>query len=73
MILCAAKAANGKNNPVSYMNAVLSGWKSDGILSPDKIIVAGGGKTKTTQSFKSKEYTQAELDGLIDNIDEIEF
>ena len=73
MILCAAKAANGKNNPVSYMNAVLSGWKADGILSPDKIIGAWGGKTKSNQSFKSKVYTQAELDGLIDNIDDIEF
>lgn len=39
MLTEAAKISAGKANPMAYMNAVLSSWKSDGIFSTDKIIV----------------------------------
>ena len=70
--LRAAEIANGKNNPLPYINAVLSGWKNDGVYSVDKIPVQ---KTAASKSgaFKSREYTQAELDSLIDDIDDVEF
>ena len=37
MILKAAELSAGKNNPVAYMNGVLSSWKAEGTFSPDKI------------------------------------
>lgn len=37
MILKAAELSAGKNNPLAYMNGVLSAWKSDGVFTPDKI------------------------------------
>ena len=40
MILKAAELAAGKNNPMAYMNGVLSSWKSSGVFTPDKITGA---------------------------------
>ena len=37
MILKAAELSAGKNNPVAYMNGVLSSWKAEGTFTPDKI------------------------------------
>lgn len=37
MLLEAAKLSAGKTNPISYMNGVLSSWKTQGIFSADKI------------------------------------
>lgn len=37
MLLEAAKIASGKSNPMAYVNGILSGWKSEGIFSVDKI------------------------------------
>ena len=41
MILKAAEFAAGKNNPLAYMNGVLSSWKQQGVFTPD---AADGGK-----------------------------
>lgn len=49
MLLSAAALASGKSNPVSYMNAILSSWKNDGIMTADKITEKGspdGGESK---------------------------
>ena len=73
MILAAAKIANGKSNPVSYVNAVLSGWKSDGIYSPEKISKTKIENKSANSNFKSRRYTADELNNLIDNIDDVEF
>ncbi|MCD8041393.1 MAG: DnaD domain protein [Clostridia bacterium] len=37
MLLKAAELAQGKSNPVAYMNGILSSWKNEGIYTPDKI------------------------------------
>ena len=37
MILRAADLSAGKNNPVAYMNGVLSSWKNAGVFTPDGI------------------------------------
>lgn len=37
MLFEAAKISSGKSNPLAYMNGVLSSWKSEGIMSEDKI------------------------------------
>ena len=37
MLLEAAKLSSGKSNPLSYMNAILSAWKTENIYTVDKI------------------------------------
>ena len=73
MISEAAKYSNGKNNPISYINAVLSGWKSEGIMTADKIPQYKKEKTNKSSAFETRKYTEDELNELIDNIDDIEF
>ena len=50
MIFAAADAAAGKSNPVAYMNAVLSSWKTEGITSPENLpertTSSAGGESK---------------------------
>ncbi len=49
MLLKAAETAQGKSNPLAYMNAVLSSWKAQGITSPESISSpseATGGESK---------------------------
>ncbi len=71
MIEEAAKISAGKSNPMSYVNAVLSGWKAQNIFTPDKITVyskSAGGKMANSHN-----YSKEQLDDLIDNIEDIEF
>lgn len=72
MIEEAFKLTAGKNNPTAYVNAVLSSWKADGVFTPDKI--PGGTKPDKNASggFRSRRYTEEELDSLIDDIDDVE-
>ena len=37
MLLEAAKLSSGKSNPIAYMNAILSAWKSENIYTVDQI------------------------------------
>ncbi len=37
MMLKAAELAQGKSNPIAYMNGILSSWKNEGIFTPDKL------------------------------------
>ena len=37
MLLEAAKLSSGKSNPLAYMNAILSAWKSQNVYTADKI------------------------------------
>lgn len=71
MICEACAIAAGKSNPMSYVNAVLSGWKSEGIFTADKIRRTD--KKTNPQSIQTRNYTKEEFDKLIDDIDEIEF
>ena len=71
MISEACAIAAGKSNPMSYVNAVLSGWKSEGIFTADKIRRTD--KKANPQAIQTRNYTKEEFDKLIDDIDEIEF
>lgn len=71
MICEACAIAAGKSNPMSYVNAVLSGWKSEGIFTADKIRRTD--KKVNPQAIQTRNYTKEEFDKLIDDIDEIEF
>ena len=49
MLFKAAETAQGKSNPLAYMNAVLSSWKSQGITAPEGVAQSGeafGGESK---------------------------
>ena len=50
MLFEAAKLSAGKSNPLAYMNGVLSGWKTDGIYSTDKIKSDSAPRRATTAS-----------------------
>ena len=71
MICEACAIAAGKSNPMSYVNAVLSCWKSEGIFTADKIRRTD--KKANPQAIQTRNYTKEEFDKLIDDIDEIEF
>ena len=51
MIKRAAELSCGKNNPLAYMNGVLSSWKAAGTFTPDKIESVV--RTPTAQGEKS--------------------
>ena len=56
MIMQACKISAGKNNPLAYMNGVLSSWKIDGIYSPDKIVSTQTYSKPTTTNFNANSY-----------------
>lgn len=72
MICEACKIAAGKTNPMSYVNAVLSGWKAENIYSIEK-IPKGTAKRTSEQAVKTRTYTKEEFDKLVDNIEDIDF
>ena len=72
MIEEAFRLTAGKNNPIPYVNAVLSAWKADNVFSPDKIGKTRAPSAQSGGGFRSKNYTTEELDALIDDIDDID-
>ena len=73
MILEATKLSVGKNNPLSYVNAILSEWKSEGIFSVEKIPTKVNADKPSKSDFMTRTYTKEQLDSLIDDIDDIDF
>ena len=71
MILKAAELSAGKN--VSYINVILSAWRSENVFTPDKIPLRPQRAASATTAFHSRKYTKEELDSLIDNLDDIDF
>lgn len=53
MLLEAAKISAGKSNPLAYMNGVLSGWKSEGVFSLDKVTDRAAPQTKPAAPDKT--------------------
>lgn len=78
MLIEASKISAGKNNPISYMNIVLSNWKSGGIFTKDKIPVAqkpqAPQQKHTAEKFGTeREYNEEFFADFFDNIDEVDF
>ena len=71
MLLCAAEAANGKANPVAYMNTVLSAWKSENVFSPDKIPIKFKG-TYRKRNSNIKPSLVDQWQSVLKTIDELE-
>ena len=77
VILEASKRASGTTNPIPYMNAILSNWKSKGAYTLEEVNKITPPSIKSnvqfsTQHFENeRQYTQEELDKLLDQVDDI--
>ncbi len=76
MIIEASKRSTNSTNPMAYINGILSDWKSKDIFTIDKIPVIVK-QTNTTKNSKrvsfanERNYTEDELNSIIDSIDDI--
>ncbi len=78
IILESAKRASNTENPIPYMNAILSNWKNKGAYTIEQINSISpisnnkNANTKTAQHFANERtYTKKELDDLIESLDDI--
>ncbi len=76
VILEASKRASGLSNPIPYMNAILSNWKSKGAYTLEQIkTIAPPQKANAVSNSKhfenERNYTNEELDKLLDKVDDI--
>lgn len=70
MIIEAAKRSSHTSNPITYMNSILSNWKSQNIFELDK-IPTNKQKGAQTQHFENeRKYSQNELDSLFSSFDD---
>ena len=68
MILESAKRSSHTSNPISYMNSILSNWKSQGIYTVDAI--SKNNQNKSSHFENERKYTKNELDNLFDSFDD---
>lgn len=69
MIIEAAKRSNHTTNPISYMNSILSNWKSQGVFTVDAIPKLA--TNKTSAHFENeRKYSDHELDDLFNSFDD---
>ena len=76
VILEASKRASGLSNPIPYMNAILSNWKSKGAYTLEQIkTITPPQKANAVSNSKhfenERNYTNEELDKLLDKVDDI--
>ena len=70
MIIEAAKRSSHTSNPITYMNSILSNWKSQNIFEFDK-IPTNKQKGAQAQHFENeRKYSQNELDSLFSSFDD---
>lgn len=78
MILLAARYSEGKNNPISYVNVILSNWKSKGIFTPDKVEpITPPAKTNNTEFTAptfgyERTYSKEDFDKFFTDLDDID-
>lgn len=73
LITYAASVSCGKVNPIPYMNAVLSSWKTNHITTTEQAQALAKQAPSQPNTFNNRVYTKEELDALIDDINDIEF
>lgn len=70
LILYAASLSKGTNNPISYVNTLLSTWLSKGIDSIEKAKQTQPAPSVTTKNtVVEKSYTSEQLNAMFDNLD----
>lgn len=62
MLFEAAKLSSGKSNPLAYMNGILSGWKTEGVFSPDKITSSAQTPSATKPAASASREGRAEIE-----------
>ncbi len=77
LILQAALCSAGKSSPFTYMNAVLSSWKSKGVFTPEEAakitnVPQNAKKSKEIHFANERKYTEEELEALITDVDDID-
>ncbi len=70
MIIEAAKRSNHTSNPISYMNSILSNWKSQGVFTVSAIPKLQPSKSNSTHFDNERKYTENELDNLFNSFDD---
>ena len=71
MIIEAAKRSSHTSNPISYMNSILSNWKSQNVFTVDAISKnVSNSNTKSTHFENERKYSAVELDNLINSFDD---
>ena len=73
MILKCATFAGGKTNPLVYMNTILSNWKSQGVMTPDRIPTTFADGASSQATANERTYTKEQLDKLLTNVDDVDF
>lgn len=75
MILHASSLANGKTQPLQYMNSILSNWFVNKTNTLEKAKQSSQNQAKPVlpaENFKGRSYQKEELTALIQSIDEVE-
>lgn len=74
IILEAAKLSSGVNNPIPYINGILSNWKSKNAFTLQEVKKLSENKPlkdgKSTHFENERKYTKEELNSLIDSFDD---
>lgn len=78
MVMTAAKISGGRNNPMIYMNGILSNWKNKKIFTPEDLPEEHKSTSPSSvhtaeRFFNERVYTKEELENLISNIDDLDF
>ncbi len=75
IILYVASLANGKMQPLSYINRVLANFKDSGVKSLEDAKKSAtayvGNQTTSNKQYVGRSYSKEELASLFDNIDEV--
>lgn len=72
VIMQVAEQAATANNPINYLNKVLSDFYSKGINSLEQLTVAAKPAAKKAAKYPQRDYSNTELQALFANLDDIE-
>lgn len=75
LILYGATLAAGTAQPLPYLNKILADWRSKGIETADaaKALKHASPASQQAQSFKTRDYSQSQINALFDDINEDKF
>lgn len=73
MIIEAAKRSSHVTNPISYMNSILSNWKSQNLFTVDAIEkLPQKSQSKTVHFANERNYTESDINNLLKHFDDFE-
>ena len=78
MIIEAAKRSSHVTNPISYMNSILSNWKSQNVFTVDAIEKlpkqpnSNTNSSKTVHFANERNYTESDINNLLKHFEDFE-